>query len=81
MTKNKKGLACNHFPSNFLGRTHHGEANLSKQILKTPVFFFISRFYEMHGCGREAILLVFVFIQIKFQKMGATLIGQNLSAV
>lgn len=35
----------------------------------------------MHGCGREAILLVFVFIQIKFQKMGATLIGQNLSAV
>ena len=35
----------------------------------------------MHGCGKGGDFIVFVFIQIKFQEMGATLIGQNLSAV
>ena len=80
MTKNKKCLACNHFPSNFLGRTHHGGANLSKQILNTPVFFLSLDFMRCMAVeGRR--FYCFVFIQIKFQGMGATLIGQNLSAV
>lgn len=81
MTKNKKCLACNHFPSNFLGRTHHGEANLSKQILKTPVFFLSVDFMRCMAVWKGGDFIVFVFIQIKFQEMGATLIGQNLSAV